>query len=100
MAASGWRRADVSELMVMSGWRQVWWWVDGSEWMVATGWRRLYGGECMAASGWWRVNGGQWMMMMMIHYSYATLLDHDEIMYIPVLFTVRPDLGQSTGGTQ
>jgi hypothetical protein len=46
------------------------------------------------------VNGGQWMMMMMIHYSYATLLDHDEIMYIPVLFTVRPDLGQSTGGTQ
>jgi hypothetical protein len=24
------------------------------------------------------------------------LTDHDEIIYSPVLFTVRPDLGQST----
>jgi hypothetical protein len=40
------------------------------------------------------------MMMMMLHYSYAAYLEHDEIMYSPVPFTVRPDLDQSADGTR
>jgi hypothetical protein len=34
----------------------------------------------------------------MNHYSHATQFDHGETMYSPVLFAVRPDLGQSAGG--
>jgi hypothetical protein len=40
------------------------------------------------------------LMMMIIHYSHATWLDHGEIMYSPILFAVRPDLGQSAGGSR
>jgi hypothetical protein len=42
-------------------------------------------------------------MMMMIHYSCATLLDHDEIIqstYSPVPSAVRPGLGQLAGATR
>jgi hypothetical protein len=44
--------------------------------------------------------GGFVATVMMIHYSYATLSDHAEIMYSLVLFTVCPDLDQSAGGTR
>ena len=37
--------------------------------------------------------------MMMIHLSCAILLDHDDIMYSPILFTVCCDLEQSASGS-
>jgi hypothetical protein len=44
------------------------------------------------------VDGGEWMMMM-IYYSCVTLSDYDEIIYSPVPYAIRPDLGQPAGGT-
>jgi len=40
------------------------------------------------------------LMVMMIHRSYATLLDRDDIVCGPFLFTVRCDLAQSASGTR
>jgi hypothetical protein len=55
------------------------------------------GALCHSETG---LGGGQ-MMMMMIHYSCATLLDHDEIIYSPVpTSAVRPGIGQPAGATR